>query len=161
MRAIVGLLLVLVAASIALNKWDDRVYSARVAALQDSLAVARAETARRDTIYVRDTVRYAVQRTRWDTARITDTVTVDSIVYVNRDVADSTVKACDDALASCGSLVLGLRSELATTNDLLALERKRPRPPRCGLYAGYGLAATISGDFSHGVQVGAGCRLWP
>lgn len=161
MRARLALLALLFVVVVSVDRWEDRVYSAKLAALTDSLNVARAETARRDTIYVRDTVRYRETRVRWDSVRVTDTVVVDSVVYVNRDVADSTVKACDDALASCGSLVLGLRSELATTNDLLALERKRPRPPRCGLYAGYGLAATISGDFSHGVQVGAGCRLWP
>jgi len=72
-----------------------------------------------DTMYVRDTVRFARWRDRWDSVRVTDTVTVRDVVYVPRDVADSTISACRLVIASCESrvaardtLILALRGAL-------------------------------------------------
>jgi hypothetical protein len=79
-----------------------------------------------DTLY-RDSLVIATRwKTRWDTVRVRDTITIvrndTTIVYVRRDVADSTinacfavVRACDKAGAAKDTLVLALRAQLAAT----------------------------------------------
>ena len=131
-------------------------YQAEREALQKELATAQAEAGRRDTVFRRDTVRLTAWRTRYDSTRLTDTVVVDSIVYVNRDVADSTVTACTNALQSCTSLLAAERSVAANLRQQIALERKRgvckvagfiPCPTRT--------AAAIGGVVVGAVVVGA------
>src|SRR5688500_822414 len=90
-------------------------------ARSDSLLAARtAEAGRRDTVFRRDTLRLVRWRTAYDTARVTDTVVVDSVVYVPRDVADSTIAACTLAVNSCAAarqadaaVIDGLRQRIA------------------------------------------------
>lgn len=85
-----------------------------------SVRAATAVVHETDTLYRRDTLRAVRWATRYDTARVTDTLTHDSIVYVKRDVADSVVHACRDILSSCA---LALR---ARDGKIAALEAARP-----------------------------------
>lgn len=85
-----------------------------------------------DTVYARDTVRFREWRTRWDTVRARDTVSVrlpgDSVVvYVPRAVADSAVSSCETALQSCDvrvalrdTLISRLRAEIASRPVVVA-----------------------------------------
>jgi hypothetical protein len=90
---------------------------ARDAALAAKRDTVRVELLRLDTVYQRDTVRLTRWRERWDTVRTTvnrwkhDTVEVVRFVQV----ADSTIRACVAALATCEQQKAALtrRAELA------------------------------------------------
>ena len=94
------------------GQWVAR--DATLAAARDTV---RVELLRLDTVYQRDTVRLTRWRERWDTVRTTvdlwkhDTIRV--VEYVR--VADSTIRACVAALATCEQqkAALTLRAELA------------------------------------------------
>ena len=90
---------------------------ARAAVLAAKRDTVRVELRRLDTVYQRDTVRLTRWRERWDTVRQEvdrwkhDTIRV--VKYVR--VADSTIRACVAALATCEQqkAALTLRAELA------------------------------------------------
>lgn len=90
---------------------------ARDAVLAAARDTVRVELRRLDTVYQRDTVRLTRWRERWDTVRQDverwkhDTLRV--VEYVQ--VADSTIRACVAALATCEQqkAALTLRAELA------------------------------------------------
>jgi hypothetical protein len=99
-----------------------------------------------DSVYVRDTVRLARWRDRWDSVRVTDTVVVADIVYVPRDAADSTISACYAVIRSCEARVAARDSLAASLQGALQAERAaRPSALRVGvdraLWAAAGLAA--------------------
>jgi hypothetical protein len=122
-------LVVALAAVLAWAIWDAE--RRGVAKGQAMAQAARVDTlwrevARTDTVW-RDSVRVAVRwRDRWDSVRVTDTVTIDSIVYVPLAPADSTIRACfaavrscDPALAAKDTLITALRWQLD----------QQPKPP--------------------------------
>lgn len=76
-----------------------------------------------DSVYVRDTIRLARWRDRWDSVRVTDTVVRDSVVYVNRDIADSTISACRAVVVSCEARVAARDSALAALRAALKAEQ--------------------------------------
>lgn len=82
-----------------------------------------------DTVYARDTLRFVRWRTRWDTVAQTvehwkhDTVRVVEVVRV----ADSTVRACAQALATCQRRADLLLRRAVLAESLLAIP---PTPPR-------------------------------
>jgi hypothetical protein len=87
-----------------------------------------------DTLYIRDTVRFARWRDRWDSVRVTDTVTVRDVVYVPRDLADSTISACRAVIASCERRVAARDSLIVALNASLKAERAaRPSGLRVAL----------------------------
>jgi hypothetical protein len=127
-----GVVAVLVVVWAAVTVWalkDAEQRGARQARLAQ--LAARVETleviaARVDTIY-RDSVRTATKwRDRWDTVRVRDTITVDSVVYVPLAPAESTITACFAALRSCDRA-------LAAKDTLITALRwqldQQPKPP--------------------------------
>lgn len=97
-----------------------------------------------DTVYSTDTIRFSRWRTRWDTARITDTVMRDSVVYVNRDIADSTISACRAVVASCERRVAARDSLITALNASLKAERaSRPSALRLALDRAFWAAAGL------------------
>lgn len=114
--AVLGILAVVLGVNTCTAKRDGRA-EARIAALRavnDSLIAA---SRRVDTVYVRDTLRLTMWRTRLDTLRdsLTITDTVEVLRYIA--VADSTIAACTDALRTCEARV-AVRDE-----RIVALER--------------------------------------
>lgn len=110
-------------------------YSGHQRATHTALA-ARVDTLTRverqlDTIY-RDSLTIATRwKTRWDTVRVRDTMTIvrndTTIVYVRRDVADSTINACFAVLRACDragvakdTLNAALRAQLLAAQPKLA-----------------------------------------
>lgn len=61
----------------------------------------RAHKAKVDTVYVHDSVTYAVTRNRYDTLRVTDTIRVRDTLYVRKDIADANILACSAVLNDC------------------------------------------------------------
>lgn len=114
-----------------------------------------------------DTVRFVRLRTVWDTAyrtltdtvQLTDTVRVPVTVLVT---ADSTIRACSQALGTCEQRVAAERTaRQAADRQVKILLQQMPGPlSRCG--AGVGAAAVWDGK---GVRAGpgvtVGCRVFP
>jgi hypothetical protein len=89
------------------------------------IASLTAEASRRDTVFRRDTVRLTRWRTAYDTARVTDTVVVDSVVYIPREIADSTIRACTLAVGSCAAARQADAAVIDGLRQRIALESKR------------------------------------
>jgi hypothetical protein len=164
-KYLVGFLLTLFAVYVLLERQHD---DARIAIERkmwsDSIAVLQTKADGTTTVYVRDTVRAVQWRTRYDTLSVTDTVVRDSVVYVNKQLADSTINSCTLALNSCG-LALKAQADLTDGWRARALraeaKRKRGLFDRCGLALGYGVTANPAGTMTHGVQGGISCKVWP
>lgn len=110
----------------AAHRWDTR-RSVPVQIAHHDTQRAVHEAARVDTVYRTRVRTYARQVTRYDTARVTDTVTHDSIVYVRRDVADSTVHACRAVLSSCALALAARDSVIAAQRvEIRAVRADRP-----------------------------------
>jgi hypothetical protein len=85
--------------------------------------------AKRDTVVhayaVTDTVFRTKVLPRYEVVRVTDTVVVDSVVYVNREVADNTVNSCKLALRNCDEVVKAdsvvIRQQATTIGQLKRL----------------------------------------
>lgn len=101
-----------------------------------------------DTVYARDTLRFVRWRTRWDTVAQTvehwkhDTVRVVEVVRV----ADSTVRACAQALATCQRRADLLLRRAVLAESLLAIPPTPPRATRWrdrALGFGVGLAGGV------------------
>lgn len=109
-----------------------------------------------DTIYQHDTRTLVQTRTRYDTARVTDTLWRDSVVYVRREAADSLAAACSLVLRDCGTI-------RAQRDSLLTLATRAAVPVcpdhRLALVVGYGAQAE-GGRVTHGWQATAGVRVW-
>lgn len=110
----------------ASHHWDTRQsVPVQIAHHDTERAVQRAAGA--DTVYRVDTLTAVRWLTRYQTARVTDTVTVvqrdTSIVYVRASVADSTVHACRAVLSSCALAV-------ATRDSVIAAQRVEMRAVR-------------------------------
>lgn len=88
----------------------------------------------RDIQYQRDTIRLTRWRDRWDSVRVTDTVTVAQVVYVPRTVADSVVSACYAVLRSCEARVAARDTLISTLRGALKAEQaSRPSVVRVAL----------------------------
>ena len=126
------------------------------AAQRESRAAAKV-VVQRETTYVHDTAHAVRWLARYDTARVTDTVTHDSIVYVPRDVADSVVRACRDVLNSCAALHAADSAEIhALHGEIAARDADRPSRLR-SILTGAGL---VAGGYVLGrAGVGAGLSL--
>lgn len=100
------------------------------AVLEDTLDSLARQTAKVDTIYVRDSV------TVWRLKRATDTLTVTVhqwkhdtvkvVEYVER--ADSTIRACSQLVLTCEARV-ALRDSTIATQQRRWDTREKPRPP--------------------------------
>jgi hypothetical protein len=154
----------LYAAFLVEQQRDDAAIKREQKRWTDSIAVLDAKADGTQTIYVRDTVHATRWRTRYDTLALTDTIVRDSIVYVNKQLADSVIGACSLALNSCGK---ALQAEQDLTDAwkaralLAETKRKTSWRDRFGLCTGYGVSASPGGAFSHGVQLGVCARVWP
>lgn len=94
--------------------------AARTHVLDSIATVQAAEVRRVDTVARVDSVRFVQWRTRY--VATTDTVVVDSIVYVNKATADSTVNACTEALGSCATRVAARDRLIRTLYDRRAAD---------------------------------------
>lgn len=109
---------------------------------RDSLATVhvldslRVQTAKLDTVFVQDTIRFTQWRDRWRILRDTlnqhtiDTLTIERVIQV----ADSTITACSEALQTCTDRgrVIGLqRDSLVSLNA-----RLNRKPSRFGCVVG-------------------------
>lgn len=131
------------------------------------LADARRGVAPRlDTVFLTRTVSMAAGRARRDTILLTRTDTlihVDSVrvlVAEERRECDLVVSACAAQRDSARAEAQALRAALAATERMAGLTRAHWYS-RCGIQTGYGVTASPGGTFAHGVQLGAGCRVWP
>lgn len=110
------------------NAREDRI-RAELAARVEKTAVETVTV--RDVRYVRDTVRLRQVITRYDSARVTDTLVVTehdtAVVYIPRAIADTAVAVCLSVIRSCESRVAA-RDSLLAAKDLRihALEQLRP-----------------------------------
>jgi hypothetical protein len=112
----------------AIKSAEDRgARLARVEQLTAQIETLEVRTQKLDTIW-RDSVRYATQwQTRWDTVRVQDTVTIDSVVYVPLAPAESTINSCYAALRSCARASLAKDTLIrAQANQITALQDMRP-----------------------------------
>lgn len=99
---------------------------------------------RTDSIYTADTIKLNRWRDRWDTVRTRDTIAVDRVVYVPRNVADSTITACYAVLRSCESRVAARDSVISAQNGTItALKAQAPSTVRLWLERGLWLAAGV------------------
>jgi len=160
----VGLVLVLGGvAAFARYERDVGARDARIATLTAANATLAARAAKIDTLYVADSVKLTHYVTRYDTARIHDTLTRDDTVFVVRSVADSAINACTITLADCraGWTLANARADSIET--LIGLVKPKPVRfwSRIGVYAGYGLTAEPGGTIVHGVELGVGIKVWP
>lgn len=97
-----------------------------------------------DTVFLRDTIRLTRWRTQFDT--LTDSVevwkhdTLRVVEYVR--VADSTVAACTDALATCEAQKANLRAQRDTARAAFDREHAKPKASlkRDAAFAGAGAA---------------------
>jgi hypothetical protein len=62
--------------------------------------------------------------------RVTDTVKVDSVVYIPRDVADEAVQSCSLALDACQKAGIVRDSVMAQQDRLIKVLEKKPGPCR-------------------------------
>lgn len=99
-----------------------------------------------ERIHTRDTVRMWRSQRIYDSVRVTDTVVVDSVVYVPRDAADSAVNACVAAELSCERRVANLNEQVRVADSLAFLERLRAARPW--------MAAGVAWD-PHAARIGA------
>lgn len=105
---------------------------ATIDAHERTIATLRTQSAKLDTIYLRDTLSVTKWRHSWDTvrlvARTTDTlVSVDTLRLVVA-VADSTINACTQALGTCDQQKAVLRSIIAVDSGAIrALSRDLSR----------------------------------
>lgn len=87
----------------------DSVLAATVARLEHEKAAV-------DTVWRVDSLTFVKWRTRYDSTA--DTIRVRDTLYVRKDVADGTVKACSELLESCAVRV-------AKRDSIIAAERQR------------------------------------
>jgi len=118
-------------------------------------AVAVADAAKAETVYVHDVATSTHWQTVYDTARVHDTVTVDHVVYVDRAVADSTVHACRDALSSCAVALAGKDSVIRAKDQVIAAQIA-DRPSR--LHEILKVAAFTVGGYAVG-RIGFNMRI--
>jgi hypothetical protein len=97
-----------------------------------------------DTAYRTDTIRLNRWRDRWDSVRVTDTLVRDSIVYVPRDVADSTISACRSVVLSCERRVAARDTLIEALHASLRAERAaKPSRVRVALDRAFWAAAGV------------------
>lgn len=128
-RALISAQLVALVLGVGLGTWFCRkpAPAPSVQIAQHASRVAHAVTAQRETTYVHDTLKLSHAITKYDTARVTQTITHDSIVYVPRDVADSAVRACRDVANSCAALHAADSAEIhALHTEIAARDADRP-----------------------------------
>ena len=136
------------------NRQAGRLEAEKVA-LEHRNARLEDEAGRKDTVYVKDTIRLKIYtqsyKTLRDTLRITDTVQVRATLAL----ADSTINACSVALQTCETRVALRDQRIAVLDSLLTVERKRQPgfiKRRFGCTAG--VAATTKG-----AGLGASCGV--
>lgn len=99
--------------------------SVRVAISQSR--AAHVASAKAETVFVHTKEAAYVTRTHYDTARVVDTLTRDSVVYVRRDVADTAIRACTLALNSCAALHAADSAEIHALHvEIAARDAERP-----------------------------------
>lgn len=158
-RAIITASLVGLALGFGLGAWTcrkPRPSPSVQVAVQQSRA-AHAVTQKAETTYVATERTLTKTLTKYDTARVTQTITHDSIVYVPRDVADSAVRACRDVLNSCAALHAADSAEIHALHvEIAARDADRPSRLRTLLTDG----ALVAGGYVLGrAGVGAGLSL--
>ena len=94
------------------------------AQLDSNNAALRGRAARVDTVHVRDSVRYVVTRARYDTLRITDTLRIHDTLYVRKELADASLKACSDVFLSCEHKV-AVRDSIIANRDARIVQDER------------------------------------
>lgn len=122
---------------------EVKVLKGALAQANDTLTVYKARAAKSDTVW-----RVKVKPV-WDSVRVTDTVRIDSVVYVPLAAADSAVGSCTRALDACQ--VAGIKAQAVMDQQaaLIKVLEKRPGPcrvlkVRCELITGVaGLAAGV------------------
>lgn len=132
-----------------------------VAALRDSLAQLRRDSARIDTLRVltRDTL--VSVRTRTDTVLRTLRA-LDTVVHVDtvERIVERERRACDDVVSACEAGRLNAEGRAANLGRQLALERRRHR---AGLKLRPCIGAGLTGDAAGRLGVGGmvgGCVTW-
>lgn len=129
------------------NAYERGRLEARTAVLDSVTKAHRREVARVDTVARVDSVRLVRWATRYDTLRTSDTVTVRDTLYVRKELADSTVRACVEAFNSCELRVAARDTLIADLTarvrlDSLAFKREHARRRWASLKAGLlGMAA--------------------
>lgn len=131
---------------------------------QAALHVARAAVAKAETVYVAKVDTF----TRWQTRTVAlhDTVLkhLTDTVLVKQYVAssDSTIRACSAVILSCDTVRVRYAALLKKDSVLAAIPKpKTDILSRVSVYAGYGIVFQPNGAVVHGVQLGAGVRIWP
>lgn len=111
----------------AARRWDTRA-TMPVQIARDRVQRAVQVAARADTIWRTDTFRLTRYLTRYDTARVRDTVVRDSVVYVRAGAADSVVRACRAVVSSC-SVALAARDSVIAAQRVEIQSERATRPP--------------------------------
>jgi hypothetical protein len=130
-------------------------WKVRVEALDDSLALARRVSARRDTVYV------AVTDTLIRTRIRTDSV----IRYSGDSIARGTVleivhterAKCDAVILACSARVAARDTTIGLLESRLTLEQKKPGPRRFPVIS---LGAFVTPEGAVKVGIGVGVRIF-
>lgn len=118
----------------AISAAEERgVRKARLERLAAQIETLEVRVQKLDTVYLTDTIRLARWRTVWDSVRVTDTVVRDSVVYVARGAADSTISACYAVVRSCEAR-LAARDSLASSLRA-GLTQARANDSKVGVWA--------------------------
>lgn len=132
------------AARRAVAEQEARRLSGVVTALRAQVDSLQRMAARVDTVY-------RTVRVRYDSLLPGDTVRVRDTLYVRKDIADTTIRACGLALDACQRAGLARDVVIAAQDSLITALRRRPGPCRL-LGVPCGVAALLGG-FAAGVVV--------
>lgn len=95
---------------------------------------------RLDTVYVERLNRYDSLVSLYDTIRVTDTIVVDSVVFVPRAAADEALQACNAVIVTCDEQKANLTARLAIAESII---QKKPNKHAAYLWATAGLLAGL------------------
>jgi hypothetical protein len=146
----------LVIVLVALTFWVARCTAAKDAVVQERITTLTHEVKVATPVYITDTVIAYKARTRYDSARVTDTVMRHDSVFVLRSVADTAINACTVALHDCEHIRL--------LNDSLTKQLVKQKPgfwSHLGCTAGPAILAKRDGTVVAGVGATCGWRIWP
>lgn len=126
-------------------KWEAKQQQA-----EQEILRLQSQTAKLDTVFLRDTLTLTQQVTRWKTLRdtlvLSDTVKVPGpVVREIVRVADSTVNACTAVLHDC----VALRASLTHQRDSLTTVLARSRKPKAKLGCVVGATYTVGDLVDH------------
>lgn len=142
--------------AVALMFWVGRCTAAKDAVIAERISVLTHTVKVSLPVYIHDTVTAYRTRTRYDSLRLTDTVTRHDSTFVYRPLADTAVHACTQALHDCEHIRL--------LNDSLTTQLAKQKPgfwSRWGCVPGPGILSTTTGKVSVGIGITCGPRIWP